>query len=164
MKGIVFALIVGVTTLTVFSGCGVASGPTFKVEKEQKVFRIAKRKFAPEPVSYRLRWVHLPEVVPTRSEGRRVAKERILPVVELDLQDSTLKEAALVVAASARYGSYCSSKIANVPFSLTMLGTIDELGAAIAEKASIDVVIDHANREIRFLPKAATEKATFFKK
>jgi hypothetical protein len=83
------------------------------------------------------------------------------PIFELTLNKATLEETARVLAAMARYSSYTDPSIAKNTFSIENLGTIDELGRTIGVKAGIQVVIDHDNKEVRFLAPAAETPRLF---
>lgn len=132
------------------AGCSSKKVPEWSPEKKKKMFRIATQQLAPEPVYNAVRWVRPPQVTPTRKIESSTAPI-IMPIVNLSVQNRPLKEVILVIAAPTRYRTYCSSLIANQPLSLNMLGTIDELAAEIEKTSGINVVIDHENKEIRFL-------------
>jgi hypothetical protein len=51
----------------------------------------------------------------------------------------------------ARYSSYTAPSIAKNKISVKNLGTIDELARIIEGTAKVKVVVDHVNREVRFL-------------
>ena len=125
----------------------------WKLEADRKVFRVAHRQLPLEPTYNRLRWVHLPEVMPA-AERPREKPPKIMPIIELVLEDDTLEDASLILAATTRYRSYCSSLIADQKITLSALGTVDELAVVIAESAGINVTVDHTNREVRFLARA----------
>src|SRR5690606_1426600 len=115
-------------------------------------YSVSYRQTAPQPVYNRLRWVHPPEVLPARATHESTAPT-IFPVFHVDLRNSTLEEAARVLAATARYESYCSSAIANRKISFNRLGTLNELAAALAASAGITVQVDHDMKTVRFLSK-----------
>ncbi len=79
-----------------------------------------------------------------------------MPIYHLELAENSLKEAAAALASTARYSSYCSELIAEDVISISTLGTIEELATQIEEQAGIEVVVDHENKEVRFLPLDAT--------
>jgi hypothetical protein len=81
----------------------------------------------------------------------QISSKRISPVLHYKVQDVTLKEAALVLASTTRYRSYCSSLIADQRLTLDGLGTLDELADEIETLAGIQVVVDHEHKEVRFL-------------
>ncbi len=147
------------TLMTSLTACAMSMSVCFLVgcsstpatKKAPRVHSIAHRQLPPEPVYNRLRWVEPPEVMPKRERQYTDTRPLILPVFHLELQDSTLKEASLVLAGTARYHSYCSSLIADKKISVQSLGTIDELAELIASKANIRVIVDHTNKEVRFL-------------
>jgi hypothetical protein len=79
----------------------------------------------------------------------------------LSLKNATLEETARVLAATARYSSYTAPSIAKNKISVTNLGTIDELARIIESKARVQVVVDHENREVRFLAAHAEQPRLF---
>lgn len=141
-----FAAALAVTAL---ASCGPTI-PQWKPYKEQAFYGVAVRQLPPQPVYNRLRLVYLPEPLPGK-DLQVASYNKILPVFEFEIGDGTIEEASRVLAETARYTSYCSSVIADRKFSFVGLGTIDELAAAISQKAAINVVVDHVNREVRFL-------------
>jgi sulfite reductase beta subunit-like hemoprotein len=73
-------------------------------------------------------------------------------VFQLNLKNVSMEEAARVLAATSRYQSYTDPSIAKQKITIENLGTIDELARLIERKAQVQVVVDHAGREVRFLP------------
>jgi hypothetical protein len=118
-----------------------------------RVNTIAHRQLAPERTYNRLRWVHPPSMLPARDYDQKVSefRPRILPVVRLEVENTTLKEVALILGTSTRYTTYCSSLVENERVSLNQLGTLDELAEEIENRTPVDIVIDHDNKAIRFL-------------
>jgi hypothetical protein len=110
--------------------------------------------------------VHPPEVTPQRElpgdelrAGGPESGPALRPVFQLSLRNATLQETSKVLAGMARYSSYTAPSLAQRRFSIENLGTIDELGRIIGSKAGIQVVIDHENKEVRFLaPQVETPK------
>jgi hypothetical protein len=82
-------------------------------------------------------------------------------VFQLSLKDATLEETARVLAATARYSSYTAPSIAEQKISIRNIGTIDELGRIIENKAQVQVVVDHENKEVRFLAAEAQSPRLF---
>jgi hypothetical protein len=82
-------------------------------------------------------------------------------VFQLSLKATPLAEAARVLAATSRYTSYTDPSIASQKLTIESLGTIDELGQTIEQKAQVQVVIDHRNREVRFLPPTGEQPRLF---
>ncbi len=120
------------------------------------LFMPSVRTAGPEPVYARIKWVRPPEVLPQRDEGHQTADNlrespSFRPVFQLTVKDITLEETARVLAATARYSSFTAPSIAKDKISVTNLGTIDELARIIEGKAQVQVVVDHENREVRFL-------------
>jgi len=105
----------------------------------------------------RTRWVRPPDNLPMRDrpgaaeEPAVQVAPRIRSVFHLSLKNSTLEETARVLAATSRYSSYTAPSIASEKISVDNLGTIDELARIIESKAHIQVVVDHQNKEVRFL-------------
>ena len=135
---------------------------------DRTLFMPTFRTKAPEPVYARTRWALIPEVLPQREmpgddkrEGGPDAGPALRPVFQLNLKKATLEETARVLAAMARYSSYTAPSIAQNAFSIENLGTLDELGRTIGVKAGIQFVIDHDNKEVRFLAPAAETPQLF---
>ncbi|MCB9030747.1 MAG: hypothetical protein H6619_06815 [Deltaproteobacteria bacterium] len=138
-----------ITSLTVLSLAGCSSKKA--APEPDPTFSIAKRQVAPDPTYNRLRWANLPDVIPGEpkiSEGTPY----LFPVMHFELKNGTLEEAAQMLASTARYASYCSSSLADKKISIDTLGTIHDVAQSIAQKAQIDVVIDHDTRQVRFVP------------
>jgi len=134
------------------SGCG-ADLKEWAPERERVGIAPVYRQVPPQPVYNRLRWVHLPEVLPVSSLSS--SAPAILPVFHLVLKNATLEDAAHTLAAMTRFDSYCSSSLADRKITIDRLGTLDELAAEIAVAAGITVQIDRASETVRFLPKMA---------
>lgn len=143
--------------LLIPAGCS-SSKPPLDPYKERKFFGVAMRQLPPEPVYNRLRLAHLPSPLPVKFREIR-SDSVIMPVFHYQVKQATLEEAARVLANTSRYTSYCSSVIADRKMDIETLGTIDEIGEFIGKKAGIKVVVDHANKEVRFLANAAVEPA-----
>lgn len=125
------------------------------VKKDMPAYTIATRQLPPEKPYSMTRWVRPPQVLPPRQAPVRASSSYISPVVHYKVTDISLKEAALVLAATTRYRSYCSSLIADQRLTLDSLGTIDELAEEIETLAGIDVIIDHDSKEVRFLKRGS---------
>jgi hypothetical protein len=153
--------------LVLIAGCYSAPKEYEPYEKEQAVFLPRNRQHAPEPVYSRTRWVLLPEVLPERempgTESRQasVGGPALRPVFHLEIKNASLEETARVLAALSRYSSYTAPSIATKKFSIENLGTIDELGELIARKAAIQVVVDHENKEVKFLAPGSEDPQLF---
>ena len=138
-----------------FVGCSRRTAP----DSERKVFGVSVRKYDPQPVYKRTRLVHLPAPIPVAQNYKSTAP-LMLPVIHFELTDASLEEAAKILGETTRYRSYCASSIADQHITLTALGTVDELARKIAKIAKIETVVDHHNREVRFLAKGEDEEAT----
>ena len=149
--------LVGLIAIT-NSACS-SSQKEFTPDKERKHFGVAVRQLPPEPVYNRLMLAYLPSPLPPRnisqSKSNLTSMSRLSPIFQFDMKNSSLEQTARVLASLARYTSYTSSVIADRKLNLTALGTIDELGETISRKAGINVIVDHANREVRFLANGA---------
>jgi len=147
------------------AGCGGVKDYQ-PIPKNEGLYMPSVRTVGPEPVYARTRWVRPPEVLPQRDKYPQVAESlrdspSLRPVFQLSLKDTTLEETARVLAATARYSSYTAPSIAKDKISVTNLGTIDELARIIESKARVQVVVDHENREVRFLAAHAEQPRLF---
>lgn len=141
-------------TLGIVVGACSSNIPEWKPHRETRTFSVATRQLSPPPTYSRLRWVRPPEVIPSDPRGEATAPA-IVPVMQLEIKDTSLEDVARMLASAAQYSSYCSSLIAKQTLTLNRLGTIDELGDEIQKAAQIRVVIDHGTRQIRFLAEHA---------
>lgn len=163
----VVTLIVGLTLCGLCAGCSTSDvkpySPTSK--NTRTLFMPSYTTAGAEPVYVRTKWVHPPEVLPPRSaESTGSSYDRapsLRPVYELNLKNATLEQTCKVLASMARYSSYTSPSLATQKFSFQNLGTIDELAQIIGQKAGIKVVVDHENKEVRFLVRTALEPTLF---
>lgn len=141
----------------IVTGCAGVKPYEPNSTSKRTIFMPSVRATAPEPVYARTRWVHAPEVLPSRDRsgdsdrGSLRESPTLRSVFQLSLKNTTLEETARVLAATARYSSYTAPSIASEKISVDNLGTIDELAAIIESKAQIQVIIDHQNKEVRFL-------------
>jgi len=124
--------------------------PVATIKKEKKAYSVAYRQIPPQPTYGATRWVRPPTTFPSRKFEDR-SSSYVSPVVHYKVTEAPLKEAALVLAAITRYKSYCSSAIADQKVTIDTLGTLDELAQEIEVLTGIKVVVDHDNKEIRFL-------------
>ena len=136
------------------SACGPQMKEWTPDKKTPAVYEISARQTPPQPVYKKLRWVNLPEPLPSR-EPLESGAPVIKPVFHMELKNATLEEAAAALASTARYGSYCASTVADRKITINSLGTTDELANEISGKASVHVVVDHGNRQIRILAGAS---------
>ncbi len=149
------------------TGC---SHPKVKPPTVPDTFMTAKRQLAPEPTYNRLRWVHLPDVMPRAGQDKlqstraraNLEQPMMFPVIHFELADGTLNEAAQMLAASSRYKAFCDPSFANNKISLEMLGTIHEIANKISGISGVEVLIDHTNREVRFVPRALATDTRFY--
>lgn len=150
------------------SACVTGPKPYEPDSKEHRtLFMPVYRTAGPEPVYARTRWVHPPEVLPERESSSSATRSSyegtptIQPVYRLSMKKATLEETAKILASMARYSSYTSPSLAKQKFSFESLGTIDELARIIGDKAGIKVVVDHENKEVRFLVRTAYEPTLY---
>lgn len=139
---------------TACAACGAPKAYEPVDRTQRTIFLSAVRTHGPEPVYARTRWVLPPETLPSREESSSSSREdgpTLRPVFHLALKGTTLEETARVLAAMARYSSYTAPSIAKNKISVQNLGTIDELARIIERTAKVKVVVDHVNREVRFL-------------
>lgn len=129
-------------------------------QREPEAYRAASRQAAPDPVYRRLRWGHLPAVIPAKAESKS-ATPMMKPVMKFELTNVRLDRLAKLFAETAQYNSYCASAIADKRISLRMLGTLDEAAAEVEKKAAIDITIDHDTRSVRFMPEESAAPAFF---
>ena len=159
----------GLALITVcLAGCVKGVKPYEPDNKNARtLFMPSYRTSAPAPVYARTRWVQLPEVLPAREseEGRGVSTYEnapsLRPVYQLTIKNGTLEETARVLGAMARYSSYTTPSLATRKVSFQNLGTIDELAEIIEDKERIKVVVDHENKEVRFLVRTVTEPTLY---
>ncbi len=147
-----------------------ACGPTtqeWTPAKKPKAYLVSYRQTAPQPTYNRLTWVNSPDVLPSKELPQRPG-ERIMPIFHLELKNTPVDEAALVIAGTSRYTSTCSSSDCKHKVSLNTLGTTDELAEELAKKSGMHVIVDHDNGEIRVsgrsLVVTKTTKPGFYKK
>lgn len=139
-----------------FTACSSREGPQWHKENKHNSYKIATRQLAPQPVYGGLKWVRPPEMTPSRKPENSNAG-LAMPVINFNVQNKPLKEVILILAATARYRTYCSSKVATRKVTINTLGTMDEIASIIENIANINVVIDHQNKEVRFLPEQEIE-------
>lgn len=153
-------------SLLATSGCGGPKPYQPYSNTQRTMFLPSVRTVGPDPVYARTRWVRPPEVLPQRDIAGVTDQElkdspSLRTVFELSIKNATLEETARILAATARYSSYTAPSIALEKISVKNLGTIDELGRIIEGKAPVHVVIDHENKEVRFLPASGQSPKLF---
>ena len=140
----------GLLVLVALTACGPTGKEWEPDKKEPKVFSMSTTQTAPQPVYSRLRWVHLPEPLPSRQMPESGAPQ-IYPVFHMQLKNTRLEDVARLLASTARYSSYCASTVADKKVTVNRLGTIDELAQYIQQDAGVRVVVDHENKQVRFM-------------
>jgi hypothetical protein len=159
-------ILIGLLVCGVAVGCSTSDVKPYEptAKSGRTLFMPSYRATGPEPVYSRTRWVHPPEILPARDSGDTESSydsPSLRPVYELSLKNASLDQTCKVLASMARYSSYTSPSLAQEKFSFQNLGTIDELARIIEEKAQIKVVVDHENKEVRFLVRTALEPTLF---
>jgi hypothetical protein len=117
--------------------------------KSVKTYSIATRQLPPEPAFVSTRWVRPPQVYPSKTTQSKSATPKVYPVMHLKLNNSTYKNAAMVLAAPLNYRSYCSESLAKRRITIDSLGTVDELASKIEALSGMKVIVDHNEREVR---------------
>jgi hypothetical protein len=133
----------------VVSGCSSTKSPEWAPDRERRTFGYAISQLPPEPVYGRLRWVHPPEVLPSREV--QVSQQVLLPAMRFEVKNQSLEESARILAQSMRYTSYTASSVATNKVTLRQIGTLDELAHALASRSNSRVFVDHENRQLRFV-------------
>lgn len=136
-------------------GCGPAM-KEWEPNRTPRAYLISYRQTAPQPTYNRLHWVHSPDLLPSK-ELPEASPERVMPVFHLELKNTPVDEAALVIAGTSRYSAKCSSSDCRKKVSLNVLGTTDELAEELARKSGMRVIVDHEQGEVRVAGRAATE-------
>jgi len=160
-------LIVGLLVCGVSVGCSTSDVKPYDGQggKGRTLFLPSYRTAGADPVYARTRWVQPPEVLPARNtEDTDSSYDRaptLRPVYQLAMKNASLEQTCKVLASMARYSSYTSPSLAGQKYSFENLGTIDELARIIEQKAQIKVVVDHENKEVRFLVRTALEPTLF---
>jgi len=119
-------------------------------------YKMATRQLPPQPVYSATRFVRPPEMNPSRDPEASNA-DVVIPIFNFSIQNRTLSETILVLAATVRYSSFCDKSIANRRLTLTTIGTVDEIAKEIQEKVKIKIEIDHQKKQVRFLPAQGVE-------
>lgn len=130
-------------------GCSSSSKPS-KQRKVRHDWFYPTRQHAPEPVYSQLREVRPPEPIPEPPRDSHRAP-RLMPVMQVNISNKSIGQAAQILADSYQYGNYCSPIVADQRISLRAIGTLDELAAQLAELGRVKVTVDHENRELRVL-------------
>ncbi|MEY4667620.1 MAG: hypothetical protein RL518_319 [Pseudomonadota bacterium] len=159
-------IIVGLILCGVSVGCSTSDVKPYEptTKKGRTLFLPSYTTAGPEQVYARTRWVHPPEVLPSRdSDGTDSSYDAppLRPVYELSLKNANIDQTCKLLASMARYSSYTSPSLTDQKFSIQNLGTLDELSRIIEEKAQIKVVVDHENKEVRCLVRTALEPTLF---
>jgi hypothetical protein len=165
MRTLAASTIIGLSLVTA-TGCGGPKDYEPYSTSQRTIFMPSVRTVGPEPVYARTRWVRPPDNLPRRETASNADSQvretpSLRTVFELSLHETSLEETARILAATARYSSYTSPSIASEKISIKNLGTIDELARIIESKAQVQVVIDHENKEVRFLPASAESPKLF---
>lgn len=163
----IFSLVAGVLVVSLVGCSGGVKPYDPKSNQARTLFLPSLRTVGAEPVYSRTRWGHPPDVLPQRerpgSSDSSLAKAGppLRPVFQLSLKNTSLEETARVLAATSRYSSYTDPSIAKQKITIENLGTIDELGVLIGRKAQVQVIVDHAGKEVRFLAPTGEQPRLF---
>jgi hypothetical protein len=154
------------SSVLVLTGCAGPKEYEPYTTSRRTLFMPSVRTVGPEPVYSRTRWVRPPEVLPQRdlpgsADPGLVDSPSLRTTFQLSLSNTSLEETARVLAATARYSSYTAPSIAEQKISIKNIGTIDELARIIESKAQVRVVVDHENKEVRFLAAEAQSPRLF---
>jgi len=120
---------------------------------ERKDFFHPVRQLPPEPVYSRLKYVYLPDVIPEAPTAE--SANRIDPKIHFEVTNSTLERTAQALGETIHYKAFIAQEIAQQPYSCNLSGTVDEIAQNISRDSNIDVVVDHSQRELRFLPRTS---------
>jgi hypothetical protein len=159
-----------IAALIVLTGCGGNDLKKWSGEKRVRhEWYYPTRQDSPEVVYNRLKEVRPPEPIPEPPQTTRPAPVMV-PVVQLDFENTSLERAANVMGEAYRYTAHCAPSVAQRTISIRAVGTLDELAQRIGAKTGVRIVVDHQNREIRVLggsgkpapraPEAQLPKAT----
>lgn len=153
-SGVKYVALILVVGLIIGCGGGVKE---WEPTQGRKNFFSPVRQLPPEPVYNRMRYTYLPEVAPEKDSTKLPVGETLFPTLHFEVKNSTLERAARSLAEAIRYDSYTAAVIANQSCSFNTFGTVDQIANEISQSANINVVVDHSNREIRFLANQAVE-------
>lgn len=142
------SLLIATLICASISGCS-ATPEAGTDDFRQRTFAVATRQLPPEPPYNRLRWVHLPETLP--SELPPAPQASLETVLEFEVRNIPLEEAAQILAASSRYSSFTASTVAGSKVSLRTLGTLEEIADQLAAQAGARAFVDHSDRALRFV-------------
>ena len=132
-----------ISLMALLAGCSSNEPPP---PAPPPVYRVATSQLPPEPVYSRVSWAALPEPIPgaLKARGARMSQK-----FDLSLSSATLGNAADKLGRLFGYRAYCAGTISDRRVTLKERGDLDELAEALAQEASIRVVVDHENRELR---------------
>ena len=139
------------------TACITTEDPGKHAKKNKyQVYSVATQQTLAEPVYNPHRFVRPPETLPPRALPPQAAAV-IMPVLQLELKNVKLNEAAQLIGKAVRYRSYCASPVANKVISINSVGTVDELAQQLAQLAGANQLVDHQNRELRFFAQSYVE-------
>jgi hypothetical protein len=142
-KLILSSIIIGVS-----NGC-YAAHPV-AVEPERDVFMFSVRQLPLPPVYNQLKNVRPPGPIPVLASDS-ISSIHFEPQFTLHTKNISYEEITKRVARLVGFSSYCSSFIARKKTSMHASGSIDDIASEISKVTGAKMVVDHDNREIRFL-------------
>ena len=137
-------------------------------KKRPVVYSVSFRQTAPQSTYKRTKWVNFPDLLPDRMLPDR-GEAVIQPIFHLTLKNSSLEEAALVLASTERYTSSCNSSKCSNKVTVDALGTIEELASELTKKSGVLFQVDHGARAVRVggiglvSPKFESKDPSFYK-
>lgn len=143
-KGILISI-----TLLSFVGCGLPKDRSIKRETQLPPVASA-RKFAPEPVYYRLKTSYLPSPIPS-GEVFSANAVPMLPTKTFKVENETLKNAGIQLGNEFGYEVYCASPLVDTPISVNATGTLEDILQEISKDKGIITSVNHEDRMIQFL-------------
>jgi len=130
-------------------GCVLPKDRTIKREAQLPPVASA-RKFAPEPVYYRLKTSYLPSPIPSNQVFSSNAVP-MLPRKTFQVENTTLKNAGIQLGSKFGYEVYCASPLVDTLISVNITGTLEDILQEISKDKGIITSVNHENRMIQFL-------------
>ena len=112
-------------------------------EAPKEVYRIAQRQYGPPPVYSRLTWSHLPKPVTPKAQNEAPL---VLPIIEFEMPDATLREAVEALAQSLGYRWHYPNRVASRKIQIRMEGTVEEILREISAQTGVYGEFDHERR------------------
>ena len=120
-----------------------------------ETYKITNRQHAPEPVYSRVTWSHLPKPIMPKATNEAPF---VLPIVEFDMPQATLREAVEALAQAMGYRWHYPASVASRRIKIRMEGTVEEILKEIGNQAKVYGSFDHQQRLVtivddKMLPK-----------